>query len=233
MLGLEIEGVAVRYPDLAAPALDLPRLSVAPGESLAVTGPSGAGKSTFINVIAGLERATEGAIRWNGEDINAFSEAARDRWRARNVGLVMQDFHLFPGLSAEDNVLLPARFRHVRLPEGMRDRARALLAAVRIDAGARRIGTFSRGEMQRVAIARALLPRPGVIVADEPTASLDTESARAVAALLTGLAREAGATLIVVSHDPRLSDRLDRRIALVAGRADASMPLDPLPGAAA
>lgn len=224
MLGLEIEGVAVRYPDLAAPALDLPRLSVAPGESLAVTGPSGAGKSTFINVIAGLERATQGAIRWNGEDIGALSEVARDRWRARNVGLVMQDFHLFPGLSAEDNVLLPARFRHLRLPEGLRARARALLAEVNIDAGARRIGTFSRGEMQRVAIARALLSRPGVIVADEPTASLDAESARAVAELLTGLAREAGATLVVVSHDPLISDRLDRRVTLVGGRAAGDAP---------
>jgi len=218
VLGLEIEAVAVRYPDLAAPALELPRLSVAPGESLAVTGPSGAGKSTFINVIAGLERATEGAIRWNGEDIGGLSEAARDRWRARNVGLVMQDFHLFPGLSAIENVLLPARFRHLRLPDGLRERAAALLASVHVDAGERRIGTFSRGEMQRVAIARALLSRPGVIVADEPTASLDTESARAVATLLTGLARETGTTLIVVSHDPRLSDRLGRRITLVGGR---------------
>lgn len=224
MLGLEIEAVAVRFPDLAAPALDLPRLSVAPGESLAVTGPSGAGKSTFIHVIAGLERATEGAVRWNGEDIGSLSEAARDRWRARNVGLVMQDFHLFPGLSAEDNVLLPARFRHLRLPEGLQGRAGSLLAAVNIGAGDRRIGTFSRGEMQRVAIARALLSRPGVIVADEPTASLDAESASAVAALLVGLARKAGTTLIVVSHDPLIADQLDRRITLVGGRLAGDAP---------
>ena len=218
MLRLEIEGVAVRVPDLAAPALDLPRLAVAPGESLAVTGPSGAGKSTFINVITGLERPTEGAVRWNGTDIAGLGEAARDRWRAGNVGLVMQDFHLFPGLSAVENVLLPARFRHFRLPDGLAERAAALLAAVGLDAGDRGIHTFSRGEMQRVAIARALLPRPGVIVADEPTASLDAESGAAVAALLTGLAEEAGATLIVVTHDPALSGRLDRRITLAGGR---------------
>ncbi|MFT3974921.1 MAG: ATP-binding cassette domain-containing protein [Amaricoccus sp.] len=218
MLRLDIEGVAVRFPDLAAPALDLPRFDVAAGESVAVTGPSGAGKSTFINVITGLERPTEGAVRWNGTDIARLGEAARDRWRAGNVGLVMQDFHLFPGLSAVENVLLPARFRHFRLPDGLAERAAALLAAVGLDAGDRGIGTFSRGEMQRVAIARALLPRPGVIVADEPTASLDAESGAAVAALLTGLAQEAGATLIVVTHDPALSGRLDRRITLAGGR---------------
>ena len=191
---------------------------MAAGESLAVTGPSGAGKSTFINVITGLERPNEGAVRWNGEDIARLSEAARDRWRARNVGLVMQDFHLFPGLSATDNVLLPARFRHLRLPDGLRERAAALLAAVGIDGGDRGIGTFSRGEMQRVAIARALLGRPGVIVADEPTASLDGESGTAVAALLTGLAREAGTTLVVVTHDRMLSGQLDRRVILSGGR---------------
>lgn len=218
MLGLEIEGVAVRYPDLAAPALDLPRLVVPAGESLAVTGPSGAGKSTFINVVTGLERPTEGAVIWSGTDIASLAEAARDRWRAASVGLVMQDFHLFPGLSAMENVLLPARFRHLRLPPELPARAAELLAAVGIDAGGRSIGTFSRGEMQRVAIARALLTRPGVIIADEPTASLDAESGAAVASLLVGLAREAGATLIVVTHDPTLSGRLHRRITLAGGR---------------
>lgn len=218
MLRLEIEGLAVRFPDLAAPALDLPRLVVEAGESVAVTGPSGAGKSTFINVVTGLERPTEGAVRWSDTDIARLGEAARDRWRAGHVGLVMQDFHLFPGLSALENVLLPARFRQLRLPPTLVDRAAALLTAVGIDAGTRGIATFSRGEMQRVAIARALLSRPGVIVADEPTASLDTESGAAVAALLTGLAREAGATLVVVTHDPALSGRLERRITLAGGR---------------
>ena len=222
MLSLSLEGVVVRFPDLAEPALDLPGLEVAAGSSVAVTGPSGAGKSTFINVVTGLERPSAGRVLWSGEDIARLSEAARDRWRARNVGLVMQDFHLFPGLSAIENVLLPARFRHIRLPAGLRDRAAALLVEVGIDAGARGIETFSRGEMQRVAIARALLLQPGVIVADEPTASLDGQSGAAVCALLTRLARSAGATLVVVTHDPALYGRLDRRIALAGGRrADA------------
>lgn len=218
MRALEMEGVAVRYPDLAAPALDVPRLSIGAGESVAVTGPSGAGKSTFINVVAGLERPSEGAVRWDGEDIARLSEPARDRWRARNVGLVMQDFHLFPGLSAVENVLLPARFRHVRLPDGLHARAAALLDTVGIAAGARGIATFSRGEMQRVAIARALLGRPGIVIADEPTASLDGDSGATVAALLTALARDEGATLVVVTHDPVLSERLPRRLVLAGGR---------------
>ena len=218
MLGLLLDAVAVRYRDLAQPALDLARFEVAPGTSLAVTGPSGAGKSTFINVITGLERPSSGRVLWNGADIARLSEAARDRWRAANVGLVTQDFHLFPGLGALENVLLPARFRHLRLPKGLRDHAAQLLAEVGIAAGGRGVATFSRGEMQRTAIARALLARPGVIVADEPTASLDGESAAAVSALLTRLAAQAGATLIVVTHDSALAGRLGRRVAFAGGR---------------
>lgn len=225
MLRLEIEGVAVRYPDLAAPALDLPRLAVAAGESLAVTGPSGAGKSTFINVVTGLERPTEGAIRWNGEDIARLGEAARDRWRARNVGLVMQDFHLFPGLSALDNVLLPQRLAWRPLPAGARDEALRLLARTGVPRPDQPVETLSRGQMQRVAVARALAARPAILVADEPTASLDAEAGTAVAALLTELATEAGATLVVATHDPRLIERLGRVVRLADGRivADAAL----------
>lgn len=221
MLRLALCDVTMRYADLASPALDLPHLEIEPGASLAVTGPSGAGKSTFINVITGLERPSAGRVEWQGQDIARLSEAGRDAWRARNVGLVMQDFHLFPGLDALENVLLPARFRHLRLPGGLRERAITLLKRVGLETVGRGIETFSRGEMQRVAIARALLSRPGVIVADEPTASLDGDSGAAVCTLLTTLAAEEKATLIVVTHDPALSERLDRRIVLSGGRCTA------------
>lgn len=225
MIGLSLDRVVVRYADLAEPALDLPDLELPAGSGLAVTGPSGAGKSTFINVITGLERPTTGRVLWNGEDIAMLSEARRDRWRARHIGLVMQDFHLFPSLGAVDNVLLPARFRHPRLPAGLRERARELLDTVGVPAGKRGIETFSRGEMQRAAIARALLLRPGAIVADEPTASLDSASGAAVADLLVGLAEREGTTLIIVTHDRALSDRLGRRITLTSGRlAEAPLP---------
>ncbi|MBP1843093.1 putative ABC transport system ATP-binding protein [Rhizobium petrolearium] len=182
-----------------------------------MTGGSGSGKSTFINVVTGLERVTTGKVVWNGRDIARLSETSRDRWRAEHIGLVMQDFHLFPGLSAVENVLLPARLARVA-DAAMVTRAYELLKTVGLSRPGQKIETMSRGEMQRVAIARALLRKPGVIVADEPTASLDAEAGETVGRLLLDMAAETKSTLIVVSHDQRLIDRLDRRLTLRAGR---------------
>lgn len=218
MLALSVDGLQVRYPGLPVPALDLPSLSLAAGETAALVGPSGSGKTTFINIVTGMERAGSGCVAWNDENIAGLPEGGRDRWRARNVGLVMQDFHLFPGLSAEANVLLPQRLSHLRLPAGMQSRARELLARVGIERPEQLVGTTSRGQMQRVAVARALVGRPGLIVADEPTASLDAESGAAVADLLVELAQEAGSTLIVASHDSRLIERMGRTLRLENGR---------------
>ena len=217
MLSLRIEDLAKSFPGLGGPVLEIASLTIAPGSRVAVTGGSGSGKSTFVNLITGLERATSGKLVWNGDDISRVSEAARDRWRARHVGLVMQDFHLFPGLSAFENILLPARLARVADAVTI-GRARELLATVGLLRPDQRIETMSRGEMQRVAIARALLRKPGVIVADEPTASLDAEAGEAVGRLLLDLAEQAGTTLIVVSHDQRLINRLDRRLTFQAGR---------------
>lgn len=218
MLALCVDGLQVRYPGLPVPALDLPSLSLAAGETAALVGPSGSGKTTFINIVTGMERAGSGRVAWNDENIAALPEGGRDRWRARNVGLVMQDFHLFEGLSAEANVLLPQRLSHLRLPAGMRSRARELLARVGIERPDQLVGTMSRGQMQRVAVARALVGKPGLIVADEPTASLDAESGAAVAGLLVELAQEAGSTLLVASHDGRLIERMGRTLRLENGR---------------
>ena len=113
MLALVIERLAVSFAGMSTPVLAVDQLSIGAGERVAITGGSGSGKSTFINVATGLEKATSGRILWNGEDITRFSESRRDRWRAEHVGLVMQDFHLFPGLSAVENVLLPARLARV------------------------------------------------------------------------------------------------------------------------
>ena len=223
MLSLRAEQVTKSFPGLAEPVLRLDSLAISPGERIAVTGGSGSGKSTFINVAIGLERVTSGTVSWDGKDITRFSETARDRWRAGNVGLVMQDFHLFPGLSALENVLLPSRLARV-LDAGLMKRAHELLEAVALSRRDQKIETMSRGEMQRVAIARALLRRPGLIVADEPTASLDAEAGDAVGRLLLDMAAEAGSTMIVVSHDTRLIDRLDRRIVLRAGCVVADSP---------
>ncbi|MEN3150247.1 ATP-binding cassette domain-containing protein [Neorhizobium sp. IRAMC:178] len=217
MLSLRIDTLAKFFPGLDNPVLLVDFLTIAAGERVAVTGGSGSGKSTFINIITGLERPTSGNVVWRGEDISRFSETARDRWRAEHVGLVMQDFHLFPGLSAVENVLLPARLARVA-DAALTARAHDLLKGVGLSRPDQKIETMSRGEMQRVAIARAVLRKPGVIVADEPTASLDVEAGEAVGRLLLDMAAEAKSMLIVVSHDQRLIDRLDRRITLSAGR---------------
>lgn len=217
MLALHIDSVSVRFPGLAAPVLAVDALDVAAGSRVAITGASGSGKSTLVNLVTGLAVADEGRVAWNGAEIGGLGESARDRWRAANVGLVMQDFHLFPGLSAIDNVLLPARLARAATPDRVR-RARDLFARVGLDRPDQAVETLSRGEMQRVAVARALVRDPGVVVADEPTASLDADSGAAVGDLLFDLAAASGCTLIVVSHDPRLCARAERRITLAAGR---------------
>ena len=217
MLALDLEDIAVSFPGLAAPVLRIDRLALTAGSQLAVTGPSGSGKSTFVNVITGLERVGQGRIRWGDTDIARLPEGARDRWRGHNIGLVMQDFHLFPGLSALENVLLPLRLSR-RAGKTSIDRGRALLERVGLTRPDQAIDGMSRGEMQRVALARALLRRPAVLVADEPTASLDAEAGAVVGDLLIELASAEGSTLIVVSHDTTLTGRLARRLTLAAGR---------------
>ncbi|MGR9451820.1 ABC transporter ATP-binding protein [Rhizobium leguminosarum] len=216
MLSLDIENLTVAFPGLSSPALAIGRLSIDAGSRVAITGASGSGKSTFVNIVAGLERTRQGRIRWNGEDIASFSESRRDRFRAAKIGLVMQEFHLFPGLSALENVLLPARLAGAATVDVI-ERGHGLLGTVGLSRPGQKIETMSRGEMQRVAIGRALLRKPGVIIADEPTASLDAESGEAVGDLLLDLAIAEGSTLIVVSHDQRLAGRLDRRITFGSG----------------
>lgn len=226
MPDLAVRDLTISFPGLGAPVIDIAALDVAAGARVAVTGPSGSGKSTLINLLVGLERPARGSVRWGDTDLATLSEARRDAFRAANIGLVMQDFHLFPGLSALENVLLPARFRRLALDRAIRGRAEALIARVGLKRPGQRIETMSRGEMQRVAVARALVMEPSVLVADEPTASLDAAAGAVVADLLVALAAEAGATLIAVTHDAALADRLDRRLGLAAGRivADSLAP---------
>ncbi|MCX2696809.1 ABC transporter ATP-binding protein [Ochrobactrum chromiisoli] len=216
-LSLDIANLEVRFPGLELPVLAIEKFNLVAGGHLAITGASGSGKSTLVNAITGLEPIKTGKVVWGGTEISSLSAFKRDAFRARNIGLVMQDFHLFPGLSALANVLLPLKLSG-RVKAEDRARALQLLETVGIARPAQHIETLSRGEMQRVAIARALLSKPGVIVADEPTASLDQKTGADVAELLVRLASEEKATLVVVTHDPQLMQYLQRRICLEGGR---------------
>ncbi|MBQ4766078.1 ATP-binding cassette domain-containing protein [Pectobacterium versatile] len=218
MAELLIQHLSVTFPDTSEAVLDIPALSIRSGERVAVMGPSGSGKTTLVNAITGMDHSGTGCVQWEKQDIWQMNEAERDRWRAQHIGLVMQDFHLFPGLSAIENVLLPAQFHHWRIPAALRLRAADLLAQVGLDTAKRPIEVLSRGEKQRVAVARALLSKPDIIVADEPTASLDAQSGEQIADLLVTLARDSRATLIAITHDARLASQMSRRIQLEKGR---------------
>ena len=206
---LTLTNLRVTFGPASAPvlAVDAPSLSVAQGDLLGISGPSGSGKTTLLHALAGLQLPTQGSIVWGDIALTALGENARDRWRRDHVGFVFQDFHLVPELSALDNVRLSRWFGHWSAGQAATARARDLLAQVGVPAN-RRAAVLSRGEQQRVAIARALLSQPRLIFADEPTASLDAETGAVVADLLVQSARETGATLILVSHDPAMLARM-------------------------
>jgi putative ABC transport system ATP-binding protein len=203
---LQLQGVCVNVSGVTI--LDVPELRVAAGAHLGIAGVSGSGKTTLLQVIAGLRRPDRGRVKWGDTDIAGLPPAAGDAWRRTAVGLVFQDFHLIAELSALENVLLPVGFAQSRLPAALAARARHLLAAMDVTRPLQLVGRMSRGEQQRVAIARACLLSPQLILADEPTASLDRPSASAVADLLVAVAGSLAATLIVVSHDEQVLARL-------------------------
>lgn len=213
---LTIAGVVVTTAE-AQPILDIADLAIPAGQLLGVAGPSGAGKTTLLAVLAGLLAPGHGQLRWGDEVVSAWSASRRDGWRRRHVGLVFQDFALIAEMSALDNVLLPARFVRTALSADLRRRALDLLDMVGIATPSRRAGLLSRGEQQRLAVARALLGQPSLLMADEPTASLDGASGAAVIELLCGWVRASGATLVAVSHDHRLLDACDRTLTLRRG----------------
>jgi len=218
--GLLAENIAVAYPATGGgmlTVLDLDRLELAPGSQTAICGPSGSGKTTLLHVLSGIERPRSGQVRWDRVDLFALGEGARDRWRRGAVGLVFQQFYLFASLSPIENVLLPARFSGFRVEGAVARRAHALLDRVGVPA-AGVTARLSRGEMQRVALARALLFAPPILLADEPTASLDAEAAAVVADLLFSASREMGATLLLVTHDQTLAAQCPRVLNLTAGR---------------
>jgi putative ABC transport system ATP-binding protein len=185
-------------------------VTIAPGEIAVLVGRSGSGKSTLLNVIAGIDHPTAGAVVVNGTDLTALDEHARTLFRRRHIGFVFQFFNLIPLLTVEENLLLPLDLNGRADAEGAK-RARALLERVglggRGDSFPERL---SGGEQQRVAIARALIHDPVLILADEPTGNLDVETAAGVLDLLDTLAREAGRTVLMVTHSREVVGVADR-----------------------
>ncbi len=195
---------------------------IAAGETVAIVGASGSGKSTLLGILAGLDRPTAGAVRYAGRDILAEDEDGRARWRAANLGFVFQSFQLLPHLTAIENVMLPLELAGA--PDA-KARAKAALEAVGLDARLdHRPATLSGGEQQRVALARAFVAEPRVLLADEPTGSLDAQTGEQIVALMFDLVARHGTTVVLVTHDPALARRCGRVMTMQAGRLAETLP---------
>jgi putative ABC transport system ATP-binding protein len=197
-------------------ALDRVSVDARPGEFLSVMGPSGSGKSTMLNLLGLLDSPDEGAVLLDGRDVTDLDEEARTAERKRSIGFVFQSFFLLPTLTAVENVELPTLFG----PDPTR-RARAVDLLERVGLGDRldhRPSELSGGQKQRVAIARALVNEPRLLLADEPTGNLDRETGAAVLDEFRRIADEQDVAVVAVTHDPQLSDYVDRTVELVDGR---------------
>ena len=221
---LKLVNVTRRYESPANDApltvLDEVSLEVVRGESLAIVGPSGSGKSTLLQIIGTLDRPTSGSVVLDGRDLNGLDEVQIAAVRNRQIGFVFQSHYLLPQCTVLENVLVPTlACSDVALRDGAGERAERLLK--RVDLGERmshRPGELSGGERQRVAVVRALINQPQLLLADEPTGSLDHASAQQLGQLLLELNREEGVTLIVVTHALDLARRMGRVFELKDGR---------------
>lgn len=209
---LTIEDLSFRYDRTAVDAPPVVRVGsfeLGRGEMALLRGSSGSGKTTLLSLVAGLLEPSLGRIIVAGQDLHALRGAARDRYRGRHIGVVFQTFNLLHGFSALENVLAALMFSD--LPRGEHDaRARTLLERLGIERVGARPDTLSVGQQQRVAVARAVACRPTLVLADEPTASLDPENAQVALELIKGACAEAGAALLCVSHDPEAVGHFER-----------------------
>jgi len=213
-----VRGLSKIVEDVGGPLtiLDDIELSVPQGDTLAIVGASGSGKSTLLSLLAGLYVPTRGEVRLGGQNLFDLDEDARAAHRAAHVGFVFQNFQLIAHLTALENVMLPMELRGDRQA---RNKAEAMLA--RVGLGQRlshRPVLLSGGEQQRVALARAFVMRPDILMADEPTGSLDHATGLAVMDLMFELNREVGTTLVLVTHDEKIAQRCAHRVRIQAGR---------------
>ncbi|MDO6564326.1 ABC transporter ATP-binding protein [Amphritea sp. 1_MG-2023] len=203
------------------PVLAIDQLEVCAGEKLFLQGPSGCGKSTLLNLIAGIHKPVAGRIAVNGCDLNALSAAARDRFRADHIGLIFQQFNLLPYLSVQQNVLLPCHFSQLRREQACQQMGSVEAAALALlqelglqDYLNSAVTDLSIGQQQRVAAARALIGNPRILIADEPTSSLDSDNREGFIKLLIRECDQHDITLLFVSHDRQLTSHFSRIIDL-------------------
>jgi len=217
-LVLQARGIAKRFHDgeIDVEVLRGIDLDVRRGETVAIVGASGSGKSTLLSIIAGLDTPTQGTVKLAGQDLFTIDEDERAALRARQVGFVFQSFQLMGNLTALENVMLPLELA------GRRDARKAAAEMLSRVGLAERLGHYpkvlSGGEQQRVALARAFVVQPAVLLADEPTGSLDFATGETVMQLMFDLNREQGTTLVLVTHDRQIAARCERKITIEAGR---------------
>ena len=206
--------VRFRWPGRASFSLSVPSFRMEAGDSVLLLGESGSGKSTLLSLICGTILPDTGQVAVAGTDLSTLSAAGRDRFRGEHIGVIFQQFNLLPFGTVADNILLPLRFAPGRRARAgnPHEAARALCQALRLPASVlpAKAATLSVGQQQRVAVARALIGQPPIVIADEPTSSLDAGSQAAFLDLLFDQVARTGSSLLMVSHDPRLGERFDR-----------------------
>lgn len=214
---IALDSVELTLPSVAGPVHILRGLDlvVGRGETVSVVGPSGSGKSSMMMIIAGLERASKGEVSVGGTRFNGLDEDSLARFRRDSVGIVFQDFHLVPTMTALENVAIPLEFAG---RADAFDRAAACLEAVGLGHRLTHYpGQLSGGEQQRTALARAFAPAPDLLLADEPTGNLDGDTGQQIIDLLFRLQAEHGTTLMLITHDPQLARRCERQVKLLDG----------------
>ena len=214
-------GKTYRLDTVTVPALSAVSIDIRPGRFTVLCGPSGSGKTTLLNMMGCIDRPDEGEILVDGQAVQAMTDDALSDFRARRIGFVFQNFNLLPVLTAFENVEYPLVLAAVPAAQ-RKERVRALLDAVGLaDRAGNRPGQLSGGQRQRVAIARALATEPALVLADEPTANLDSQTGAEIIALMRRLQRERGASFVFSSHDPMVLAQADDVVRIRDGRIDA------------
>ncbi|MGB0743346.1 MAG: ABC transporter ATP-binding protein [Opitutales bacterium] len=220
---IELENVSRFYHlgETTVVALKSIQLSIQSGEFVALCGPSGSGKSTLCNLVAAVDRPSEGSVSINGRALDSLDDTALSAHRNASVGMVFQSFNLVPVLSALENIMLPLQLKGESASHA-KERALSMIDELGLEAHAHHLpDKLSGGQRQRVAIARALITQPPLIVADEPTANLDTENAERILEIMLRLNEQDGTTFVFSTHDERLLDRMKRTIRLADGKISA------------